>query len=190
MGAKDNKSEYYVEYRVVWSDASIHWIGAKGECIYDDEGTALRMLGTCLDITQRKQAEAALQQAKAELEIKVAERTAELSQANTHLHRLINILTATINQQTKIEAQLREADRRWRSLLENVQLLVIGLDKTGKVEYVNPFFLELSGYTQEEILGKEWIANFIPQYQQDNIQNICRNVRARITFSLPEQNYY
>ncbi len=172
IGAKDNKSEYYVEYRVVWSDASIHWIGAKGECIYDDEGTALRMLGTCLDITQRKQAEAALQQAKAELEIKVAERTAELSQANTHLHRLINILTATINQQTKIEAQLREADRRWRSLLENVQLLVIGLDKTGKVEYVNPFFLELSGYTQEEILGKEWIANFIPQYQQDNIQKI------------------
>lgn len=30
----------------------------------------------------------------------------------------------------------------------------------------------MSGYTQEEILGKEWIANFIPQYQQDNIQKI------------------
>ncbi|WP_224087052.1 PAS domain S-box protein [Nostoc sp. MS1] len=172
MGAKDNKSEYYVEYRVVWPDGSIHWIGAKGECIYNDEGTAVRMLGTCVDITQNKEAEAVLQQSKAELEIKVAERTTELSQANSHLHRLINILTATINQQIKIEAQLREAERRWRSLLENVKLLVVGLDKTGKVEYVNPFFLELSGYTQEEILGKDWTANFIPQHQKDNVKKI------------------
>ncbi|MEJ1935949.1 PAS domain S-box protein, partial [Nostoc sp. NIES-2111] len=172
MGTKDNKSEYYVEYRVIWTDGSIHWIGAKGECIYDDEGTAVRMLGTCVDITQRKEAEAVLQQSKAELEIKVAARTAELSQANIHLHGLINILTITINQQTKIEAQLREAERRWRSLLENVQLLVIGLDKTGKVEYVNPFFLELSGYTQEEILGREWITNFIPQHQQHDMQKV------------------
>ncbi|BAT53827.1 two-component hybrid sensor and regulator [Nostoc sp. NIES-3756] len=172
MGTKDNKSEYYVEYRVIWTDGSIHWIGAKGECIYDDEGTAVRMLGTCVDITQRKEAEAVLQQSKAELEIKVAARTAELSQANIHLHGLINILTITINQQTKIEAQLREAERRWRSLLENVQLLVIGLDKTGKVEYVNPFFLELSGYTQEEILGKDWTANFIPQHQQHDMQKV------------------
>ncbi|MFS0518185.1 PAS domain S-box protein [Nostoc sp. UIC 10607] len=172
MDAKDNKSEYYVEYRVIWTDGSIHWIAAKGKCIYDDEGTAIRMLGTCLDITQRKEVEAILQQSKAELEIRVAKRTAELSQANAHLHRFINILTLTINQQIKIKAQLREAERRWRSLLENVQLLVIGLDNTGKVEYVNPFFLELSGYTQKEILGKEWIANFIPQYQQDNIQKV------------------
>ncbi|MBU7582576.1 MAG: PAS domain S-box protein [Nostoc sp. TH1S01] len=177
--AKDKKSEYYVEYRVIWSDGSIHWIAAKGKCIYDDKGTAIRMIGTCLDITQRKEAEAVLQQAKSELEIKVAQRTDELSQANTHLHRLINILTATINQQTKIEAQMREAERRWRSLLENVQLLVIGLDKTGKVEYVNPFFLELSGYTQEEILGKEWIANFIPQHQQDNMQKIFGETLAQ-----------
>ncbi|BAZ48838.1 two-component hybrid sensor and regulator [Nostoc sp. NIES-4103] len=170
INAIDNKSEYYVEFRVIWPDSSIHWMAAKGKCIYDDEGTPVRMLGTCLDITQSKQAEAILQQSKAELEIKVAERTAELSQANSHLHRLINILTTTINQQTKIEAQLSEAERRWRSLLENVQLLVIALDKTGKVEYVNPFFLELTGYTQEEILAKEWIANFIPQHQQHNMQ--------------------
>jgi PAS domain S-box-containing protein len=170
IDANNNKSEYYVEYRIIWPDSSIHWIAAKGKCIYDDAGTAMRMIGTCLDITQRKEADAIIQQSKAELEIKVAERTTELSQANAQLHRFINILTLTINQQTKIEAQLREAERRWRSLLENVQLLVIGMDTTGKVEYINPFFLELSQYTQDEILGKDWIANFIPQYQQHDVQ--------------------
>jgi PAS domain S-box-containing protein len=171
MDAKDNKAEYYVEFRNIWSDGSIHWIAAKGKCIYDDEGRPVRMLGICLDISDRKQVEEILHRSKAELEIQVAQRTAELSKANTHLHRLINVLTTTINQQTKIEAQLREAERRWRSLLENVQLLVVGLDSTGKVEYVNPFFLALSGYTEEEVLGKDWFSEFIPQEEQQQIQN-------------------
>ncbi|HEY9799315.1 MAG TPA: PAS domain S-box protein [Leptolyngbyaceae cyanobacterium] len=172
MDAKDNKTEYYVEFRVIWSDGSIHWIAAKGKCIYDDEGRPVRMLGICLDISDRKQVEEILHRSKAELEIQVAQRTAELSKANTHLHRLINVLTTTINQQTKIEAQLREAERRWRSLLENVQLLVVGLDSTGKVEYTNPFFLALSGYSQEEVLGKDWFSEFVPQEEQQQIHNL------------------
>ncbi|MBD2255910.1 PAS domain S-box protein, partial [Nostoc parmelioides] len=149
IASQQKKCDYYQEYKVIWPDGSLHWIAGKGRFFCDDQGQPVRMLGTVMDISDRKQVEEILHRSKAELEIQVAQRTAELSQANTHLHRLINFLTTTINQQTKIEAQLREAERRWRSLLENVQLLVVGLDRTGKVEYVNPFFLALSGYTQE-----------------------------------------
>lgn len=179
MNAKDYKSEYSVEYRVIWPDGSIHWIAAKGKCIYDEQGTALRMLGTCLDVSDRKQAESILQRSKAELEIQVAERTQALSQANIHLHGLINILTITINQQTKIEAKLREAERRWRSLLDNVKLLVVGLDNTGKLEYANPYFLEVSGYTPEEVLHHDWISNFIPQEEQQQIQQCFTEMRKQ-----------
>ncbi len=172
IAAQNEKCEYHQEYRVIWPDDSQHWIAGKGKFFCNHEGKAVRMLGTVMDISVQKQAEAILKSSKAALETQVVERTAELSKANTHMHRLINVLTTTIAQQTKIEAQLREAERRWRSLLENVKLLVVGLDSTGQVKYANPFFLKLVNYTQEEVLGKNWLSHFIPQEQQQHIQEL------------------
>ncbi|MGL5834395.1 MAG: hybrid sensor histidine kinase/response regulator, partial [Waterburya sp.] len=45
------------EYRIVWSDASVHWIAAKARCFYDASGNPTKMMGTTQDITARKQAE-------------------------------------------------------------------------------------------------------------------------------------
>lgn len=43
---------------------------------------------------------------------------------------------------------------RWRSLLEGVQLMVIGVDADGRIEYSNPFFESLTGYTDDEVRGR------------------------------------
>lgn len=55
--AIEEKVNYDIEYRTVWSDASVHWIAAKGRCFYDPSGNALKMMGTAQDITTRKQVE-------------------------------------------------------------------------------------------------------------------------------------
>ncbi|MGL4499013.1 MAG: PAS domain-containing sensor histidine kinase, partial [Planktothrix sp.] len=73
---------------------------------------------------------------------------------------LFSTMARDITEQKQSQANLLEAERRWRSLLENVRLLVVGLDRNGKVEYVNPFLLEVMGYTQTEVLGKNWLADF------------------------------
>jgi PAS domain S-box-containing protein len=111
------------------------------------------------DITVRQQAETILQQTKEKLEILVAERTAALSQANKRLQR-------ELEERRQAEANLRELERRWRTLLENVPLVVVGLDRNGQVEYVNPFFLELTGYVQGEVLSKDWFNTFVPKSQR------------------------
>jgi PAS domain S-box-containing protein len=51
-----NQTEYNTEYRVVWSDNSIHWISAKGRGIYD-RGQAVQMIGTVVDITDVKRSQ-------------------------------------------------------------------------------------------------------------------------------------
>ncbi len=45
------------DYRVIWADGSVRWHRGFGRFYYDDDGRAVRMLGTIEDITDRKQAE-------------------------------------------------------------------------------------------------------------------------------------
>lgn len=59
---------------------------ARAQC--DADGTVLYYEGTFEDITERKQMEVQLRQANANLERRVAERTAELHAANKELHAL------------------------------------------------------------------------------------------------------
>ncbi len=96
--------------------------------------------------------------------------------------KLLSTVARDITQQKQTEASLREAERRWRFLLENVRLVVVGLDGNGKVDYVNPYFLELSGYTQEEVIGKDWFENFIPRYQKQPLEKSFQE--------LLEQNFH
>ncbi|MCT7965296.1 PAS domain-containing protein [Laspinema sp. D1] len=52
------QADYDIEYRIIrGTDESVRWIAAKGRAFYDDRGTAVRMGGVILDITERKKAE-------------------------------------------------------------------------------------------------------------------------------------
>lgn len=56
------------EWRVVWSDGSVHWLAGRWQVFKDESGRPLRMTGINIDITERKQAEEELARAKALLE--------------------------------------------------------------------------------------------------------------------------
>jgi PAS domain S-box-containing protein len=58
---------YEAEHRIFHKDGSIRWLLARGSVVYDD-GRPKRMVGTCTDITERKQADEALRQAQADLD--------------------------------------------------------------------------------------------------------------------------
>ncbi|GAU08645.1 EAL domain-containing protein [Desulfoplanes formicivorans] len=54
---RSNESNFANEYRMYHKDGSIRWIYIKGAVLRDSEGKAVRMAGTCTDITGRKHAE-------------------------------------------------------------------------------------------------------------------------------------
>jgi len=49
-----NGTEYDMEYRVVYEDGNIHWIGAKGRSFLDREGNPKKLMGVFRKITDKK----------------------------------------------------------------------------------------------------------------------------------------
>ena len=59
------KHNWEAEFRVLLADGRIRWVLSQGAVQLDDAGEAARLVGVSLDITERKQAEAALRESEA-----------------------------------------------------------------------------------------------------------------------------
>jgi PAS domain S-box-containing protein len=82
----DTQRPYFVEHRVSSADGE-RILEQRGHVVFDDQGRAVRMFGTTMDVTERKRAEQALKQLNEELEARVARRTAELVHAKEEAER-------------------------------------------------------------------------------------------------------
>uniref|UniRef100_UPI00374266E1 PAS domain S-box protein n=1 Tax=Halopiger aswanensis TaxID=148449 RepID=UPI00374266E1 len=61
-------SEYDEEFRVVRSDGSTRWVHAQGVPVRDEEDTPVRIVGIAADVTERRERERELREAKSQLE--------------------------------------------------------------------------------------------------------------------------
>jgi chemotaxis protein methyltransferase CheR len=52
--------------------------------------------------------------------------------------------------------RVRQDDRRWRALLDGIELLLVRLRGDGTVEYVNPHFAEVTGWPRDEVVGRHF----------------------------------
>jgi PAS domain S-box-containing protein len=57
-----------LEYRIVWPSGEVRWLNASGRLFRDPDGTPVRMMGVCTDITERKMAERLIERAREEAE--------------------------------------------------------------------------------------------------------------------------
>ena len=70
------------------------------------------------------------------------------------------------------------SEQRQRMLFETLDLIVLGLDADGRVDYVNPFFERLTGWTAAEARGADWIHTFLPEAVRPTIQTTFRELIA------------
>jgi PAS domain S-box-containing protein len=83
------EKELDTEFRVLWPDGTEHAIRALALVQRDEAGAPTRMIGTNWDITEFKTAEEKIQRLNADLERRVAERTRDLTPANSELEDFV-----------------------------------------------------------------------------------------------------
>jgi diguanylate cyclase (GGDEF)-like protein/PAS domain S-box-containing protein len=89
------------------------------------------------------------------LEDKVAQRTGELSEANRLLTDAIRRAGAEIAERQQAETALRESEEKFKAIANYAASWEAWFSPDGKLLWMNPFSLELTGFTPEEYLAAD-----------------------------------
>jgi len=120
------------EKRYTHKDGSVVWSDLSVSMALDPSGAPKYVVGVVVDITERKRAEAELRQAHAELEARVAARTAELARANEFL----------------------------KALLESIQDGIVACDADGVLTLFNRASQEFHGLPPEPLPADRWAEHY------------------------------
>jgi len=124
--------------------------------IQPDTGKAKAVSVISKNITERVKAEDELKKAQNDLEKRVEERTAKLTKANKELR-------IEIFERKRAQEGLHKEKEKFRFLVEELPIGVSLIGKEGHFKYLNPNFIEVFGYTPEDIpTGGDWLKKAYP----------------------------
>jgi PAS domain S-box-containing protein len=139
-----NHTNFQAEYRLKRADGQYRWILDTGTALFDATGAFTGHIGSCIDVTQARHDREALRTARDDLAVRVAERTAELIEAN--------------------EA-LRQSEQHYQVLTDLAPVGIFRTDELGRCIYVNERACEITGLSQEEARQGRWDKILIPEDQ-------------------------
>ncbi|MEM7555701.1 MAG: PAS domain S-box protein [Cyanobacteria bacterium P01_A01_bin.84] len=162
--------QYRAEFRLLCKDNTYKWILARGMAQWNQNGKAIRMVGSHQDISQRKAAQAEIVRLNQELEARVMRRTAQLVQSNQLKDKLI-----------ESEKLAKSEIKIYEDIVENIQ---IGLCiwQMDNIEDITSFRLKTTNPAASQMLSVD-IQNYIDKPMGECFPNVfdeehIRNVEA------------
>jgi PAS domain S-box-containing protein len=142
ISALDGKALDEIEMCVVWPDGQRRELLVCTAPIRESQGKVNGAVGIYQDITERKQVEAVLQKAYDELELRIQERTREISLANEEL-------ILEIAERMRIEQVLASERERLFSLMNEIPLFVTLIGPQYNILFANNAHKNLFGDMDE-----------------------------------------
>ncbi len=87
---------------------------------------------------------------------------------------VIRDMTDRMQAERKLSSERRFAD----SLLKTANAIVVVLDEQGRIFRINDFMQHLTGYTQEEVRGRDWFEVFVPERERKRIRQVFARTLA------------
>jgi PAS domain S-box-containing protein len=138
---------FEIEYRFLSPQGEATWVLGSARAVKGQGGEVVGYVGTVTDITERRRSEEDVKAARDELERRVAERTAELEEANENLRR-------EVKERARYEEALRYSEEKYSTLVEHSPTGVF-IFRGGKFVFANPQLAAMGGYSREEFLAMD-----------------------------------
>lgn len=136
-------------------------------------------------LIQRRRAEAELRAAHEKLEMKVHERTRELSEANKDM-AILNIRLIKRNEERKkAEAALKKSEERFRSIFENNHAVMFIINpKSGAIADANPAAEHYYGYSHDELTSMKIfdLNTLAPDKTRRHMQRVMESKQSNLFF--------
>ena len=58
---------------------------------------------------------------------------------------------------------LKRSEEQLKNILKDLSFIVVTIDQTGKLLFCNDYFLKITGWKKEEIIGKNWFDTSLPE---------------------------
>lgn len=86
------------------------------------------------------------------------------------------------------EAQ-RDYEQRFRHTLENIDLAAIALNRAGKVTFCNDYFLGMTGWHRNEVVGISWLGRFVPSNMHLEVERVIGQMGDPESFPAHFENH-
>ncbi|GEM_PF-1901320 len=98
----------------------------------------------------------------------------KLNKSRSEFGEISRILTRYFVQET----ELRREKERAQMYLDVAGVIIVALDREGKVTLINRKGRQVLGYQEEAVLGKEWFENFLPEAVRDKTRAVFKRLMA------------
>ena len=83
-----------------------------------------------------------------------------------------------VTERKRMEETLRESEERHRTLIEEAPISVCNVDLEGTVTFVNKRFEEISGYSRDEVVGKNGFT--LGMFENEDLNLLAERMKARL----------
>ena len=86
------------------------------------------------------------------------------------------MVLADLNESRKNKEELVELERRFTTIMKSVNLVSLIMDKTGNILFCNQYLLDLTKYSFQELMGRNWFELLIPEESKEMMRHLFHSV--------------
>lgn len=86
----------------------------------------------------------------------------------------VQVIIRDISDRKRAEERIIFERNRAENYLETAAMMMLAIDKNGKVMMINRKGAEILGYSKKYIIGKNWVDNFIPEKSRKRVNRVLK----------------